>query len=75
MIMMKKMVLCKKIDYTQRAEKIIHTWNESIEKEGLSTNFICELHRIICNYKDIAINDEYGNIIGYTKAGEYRTHP
>lgn len=65
----------QKIDYTDRASKIVDTWTKEMNAHGLTTELICELHRIVCDYADIAINDEQGNIIGYTKAGEYRTHP
>lgn len=64
----------QKVDYTQRAKDIIDAW-QSVNNQGLNIELICKLHRIICNNEDIAINDEQGNIIGYTKAGEYRTHP
>lgn len=64
----------QKIDYTQRVKDIIDAW-QSVNNQGLNIELICKLHRIICNNEDIAINDEQGNIIGYTKAGEYRTHP
>ena len=64
----------QKVDYTQRAKDIIDAW-QSVNNQGLNIELICKLHRIICNNEDIAINDEQGNIIGYIKVGEYRTHP
>lgn len=65
----------QKIDYTKRATAIVDTWQKAMNGKGLTTELICELHRLVCNHEDIAIHDEQGNIIGYTKAGEYRTHP
>ena len=65
----------QKIDYTDRASKILITWTQGMNAHGLTTELICELHRIICGDTDIAIHDEQGNILSYTKAGEYRTHP
>lgn len=62
----------QKIDYTQRAEKIIHIWNESMSKEGLTTWLICELHRLVCEDVWIPINNSKGGISGFAKAGEYR---
>lgn len=62
----------QKIDYTQRAEKIIHTWIESMSKEGLTTWLICEFHRLVCEDEWIPINDPKGGISGFAKAGEYR---
>lgn len=65
----------QKTDYTQRAEKIVQTWTKAMAKEGLTTQLICELHRLVCNNEAIAIHDEQGKILGYTNAGVYRTHP
>ncbi len=65
----------KKTDYTQRAQKIVQTRTQSMAKECLTTQLICELHRLVCNNEAIAIHDEQGNILGYTNAGAYRTHP
>jgi len=65
----------QKIDYTDRASKIIDTWTQGMNAHRLTTELICELHRIVCDDADIAIHDEQGNILSYTKAGEYRTHP
>lgn len=65
----------QKIDYTERAQRIVDTWTEGMSSHGLTTELICELHRIVCDDADIAIHNEQGNIIGYTKAGAYRTHP
>lgn len=65
----------QKIDYTDRASKIVDTWTQGMNAHGLTTELICELHRILCDDADIAIHDEQGNILSYTKAGEYRTHP
>ncbi|WP_263833171.1 methyltransferase domain-containing protein [Sulfurospirillum oryzae] len=65
----------QKTDYTQRAQNIVQAWTQSMAKEGLTTQLICELHRLVCNDEAIAIRDEQGNILGYTDAGAYRTHP
>ena len=63
----------QKTDYTQRAEKIVQTWTQSMAKEGLTTQLICELHRLVCEDEWIPINDPKGGIAGFAKAGEYRT--
>lgn len=63
----------QKIDYTKRATTIIDTWQKAMNGKGLTTELICELHRIICDDVYIPINDSKGGISGFTKAGEYRT--
>lgn len=63
----------QKTDYTQRAENIVQTWTQSIAKEGLTTQLICELHRLVCEDEWIPINDPKGGIAGFAKSGEYRT--
>ena len=65
----------QKTDYTQRAENIVQTWTQSMAKEGLTTQLICELHRLVCEDEWIPINDPKGGISGFAKAGEYRTTP
>lgn len=65
----------QKTDYAQRAENIVQTWTQSMAKEGLTTNLICELHRLVCEDEWIPINDPKGGIVGFAKAGEYRTTP
>lgn len=65
----------QKTDYTQRAQKIVQTWTQSMAKEGLTTQLICELHRLVCEDEWIPINDPKGGIAGFAKAGEYRTTP
>ena len=63
----------QKIDYTLRAQNIVQTWTQSMAKEGLTTQLICELHRLVCEDEWIPINDPKGGIAGFAKAGEYRT--
>lgn len=65
----------QRTDYTKRAENIVQTWTQSIAKEGLTTELICELHRLVCEDEWIPINDPKGGIVGFAKAGEYRTTP
>ena len=63
----------QKIDYTDRASKIIDTWTQGMNAHRLTTELICELHRIVCDDVYIPINDSQGGISGFSKAGEYRT--
>ncbi len=63
----------QKIDYTDRASKILITWTQGMNAHGLTTELICELHRIVCDDVYIPINDPQGGISGFAKAGEYRT--
>lgn len=65
----------QKIDYTKRATAIVDTWQKAMNGKGLTTELICELHRIICDDVYIPINDPKGGISGFAKAGEYRTIP
>jgi len=62
----------QKIDYTKRATAIVDTWQKAMNGKGLTTELICELHRIICDDVYIPINDSKGGISGFAKAGEYR---
>lgn len=63
----------QKIDYTKRATAIVDTWQKAMNGKGLTTELLCELHRIICDDVYIPINDSKGGISGFAKAGEYRT--
>jgi fido (protein-threonine AMPylation protein) len=63
----------QKIDYTDRASKILITWTQGMNAHGLTTELICELHRLVCEDVYIPINDPQGGISGFSKAGEYRT--
>ncbi|MCX6051073.1 MAG: Fic family protein [Campylobacterales bacterium] len=63
----------QKIDYTDRASKIVYTWTQGMNTHGLTTELICELHRIVCDDVYIPVNDPQGGISGFSKAGEYRT--
>lgn len=63
----------QKIDYTDRANAIVNTWQEGMSSHGLTTALICELHRLVCGDVYIPINDPQGGISGFAKAGEYRT--
>jgi hypothetical protein len=65
----------QKIDYTERAQRIVDTWTEGMSSQGLTTGLICELHRLVCDDLYIPINDPQGGISGFAKAGEYRTIP
>jgi fido (protein-threonine AMPylation protein) len=63
----------QKIDYTDRASKIVDTWTREMNAHGLTTELICELHRLVCEDVYIPVNDSQGGISGFSKAGEYRT--
>lgn len=63
----------QKIDYTERAQRIVDTWKRGMNTQGLTTGLICELHRLVCDDVYIPINDPQGGISGFAKAGEYRT--
>ena len=63
----------QKIDYTDRASKIVDTWTKEMNAHGLTTELICELHRLVCEDVYIPVNDPQGGISGFAKAGEYRT--
>lgn len=63
----------QKIDYIKRATAIVDTWQKAMNGKGLTTELICELHRIVCGDVYIPINDPKGGISGFAKAGEYRT--
>lgn len=65
----------QKIDYTERANKIVDAWTQVMDAHGLTTELICELHRLVCDDVYIPINDTQGGISGFAKAGEYRTIP
>lgn len=65
----------QKIDYTKKATAIVDTWQKAMNGKGLTTELLCELHRIICDEVYIPINDPKGGISGFAKAGEYRTIP
>lgn len=62
-----------KVDYTDRAEKIVDTWTREMSAGGLTSGLICELHRLVCGDMYIPVNDANGGISGFAKAGEYRT--
>lgn len=63
----------QKIDYTERAQRIVEAWTLGMDAHGLTTGLICELHRLVCEDVYIPINDAQGGISGFAKAGEYRT--
>ena len=64
----------QKIDYTQRAENIVNSWKKAMtDEQGFTTELICKLHALTCQETYIPINDEKGRIVGFSKAGEYRT--
>ena len=62
----------QEIDYTERANRIVEVWTKGMNAHGLTTELICELHRIVCDDLYIPINDAQGGISGFAKAGEYR---
>lgn len=62
----------QKIDYTERANKIVDAWTHGMNAHGLTTELICELHRLVCDDVYIPINDTQGGISGFAKAGDYR---
>jgi fido (protein-threonine AMPylation protein) len=63
----------QKIDYTERSNRIVEAWTRRMDSDGLTTELICELHRLVCDDVYIPINDAQGGILGFAKAGEYRT--
>lgn len=62
----------QKLDYISRATTIVNTWQKAMNNKELTTELICELHRLVCGDVYIPINDSNGGIIGFAKAGEYR---
>lgn len=61
------------IDYDKKAIDILKAWEDLFTIEGLSEKLIQTIHSLISSDTYIPIFDKTGSIIGFSKAGAYRT--